>query len=312
MKARIPARKLTLRHQLRNVMMNKSETVSNYFMRILQIKDQLAAIGDSVDDAELVTTTLNGFPSSWDPFVQGICARSKFPKFDKLWTDCTQEESRLISKSQKTNDEENQALVAHVKKRKERREASLKKTRRPHHKKDVSKIRCYTCKKLGHYAFQCPHGKGKRKHHAHATDTEEPTSQKKAKESKDEEYVFVSTLTGTITQGSDIWLVDSGASKHMTGFKSSLMKLIEKSSSLQVELGDDSRHAVKGVGEASYQLDSGNSISIKDVLFVQGLKKNLLSISALEDKGFRVAFVDGQVLLWPKSSSIDDATVIGV
>jgi hypothetical protein len=32
-------RKLTLRHQLRNVMMNKSETISNYFIRISQIKE---------------------------------------------------------------------------------------------------------------------------------------------------------------------------------------------------------------------------------------------------------------------------------
>jgi hypothetical protein len=52
------------------------------------------------------------------------------------------------------------------------------------------------------------------------------------------------------------------------------------------------------------------------VYFVQGLKKNLLSISSFDDKGFRVAFVDGQVLLWPKSSSIDSSidstTLIGV
>jgi hypothetical protein len=73
----------------------------------------------------------------------------------------------------------------------------------------------------------------------------ESTPQKNTKESKDEEYVFVSTLTGTITQGSDIWLMDSGASKHMIEFRSSLTKLIEKTSSLQVELGDDSRHEVK-------------------------------------------------------------------
>jgi hypothetical protein len=119
------SRKLTLRHQLINITMNKSETVSNYFMRISQIKDQLAAIGDSIDDVELVTITLNGFPSSWDPFVQGICARRKFPKFDKLWSDCTQEESRLISKSQKTNDDENQALVAHVKKREKKGKMSV-------------------------------------------------------------------------------------------------------------------------------------------------------------------------------------------
>jgi hypothetical protein len=110
--------KLTLMHQFRNVMMNKSETVSDYFMRISQIKDHLKTIGDYVDDVEILTTTLNRFPSSWDPFLQGICARSKFPNFDKLWTGCTQEESRLISKSQNTNDEENQALVSHVKKRK--------------------------------------------------------------------------------------------------------------------------------------------------------------------------------------------------
>jgi hypothetical protein len=71
-----------------------------------------------VDDAELMTTTLNGFPSSWDAFVQGIFARSKLPKFDKLWKDYTQEESRLISKSQKTNDEENQDIFDHVNKRK--------------------------------------------------------------------------------------------------------------------------------------------------------------------------------------------------
>jgi hypothetical protein len=63
-------RKLTLMHQFRNVMMNKSETVSDYFMRISLIKDHLTTIGDYVDDVELVTTTLNRFPSSWDPFVQ--------------------------------------------------------------------------------------------------------------------------------------------------------------------------------------------------------------------------------------------------
>ena len=50
---------------------------------------------------------------------------------------------------------------------------------------------------------------------------------------------------------------------------------------------------------------------MKDVLFVPRLKKNLLSISALDEKGMRVAFVDGQVLMWPKGNTIDDAFVIG-
>ena len=50
---------------------------------------------------------------------------------------------------------------------------------------------------------------------------------------------------------------------------------------------------------------------MKEVLFVPGLKKNLLSISALDKKGYRVAFIDGQVLMWPKGKSSEDAVVIG-
>ena len=33
---------------------------------------------------------------------------------------------------------------------------------------------------------------------------------------------------------------------------------------------------------------------MKDVLFVPGLKKNLLSISTLDEKGMSIEFVDGQ------------------
>ena len=51
---------------------------------------------------------------------------------------------------------------------------------------------------------------------------------------------------------------------------------------------------------------------MKDVLYVLGLKKNLLSISGLVKKGFRVSFVDGQVLTWPKGNTIDDDIMIGV
>ena len=51
---------------------------------------------------------------------------------------------------------------------------------------------------------------------------------------------------------------------------------------------------------------------MSDVLFVPRLKKKLLSISTFEDKGYRVAFIDGRVLVWPKDSSIDSVIVISV
>ena len=98
----------------------------------------------------------------------------------------------------------------------------------------------------------------------------------------------------------------------MTGYKDYLSTLIEKESHQKVKLGDDYQYPIKGVGEASYKLESGKLLKMKDVLYVPGLKKNLLSISGLEKKGFRVAFVDGQVLMWPRGKTIDDAIVIRV
>jgi len=53
-------------------------------------------------------------------------------------------------------------------------------------------------------------------------------------------------------------------------------------------------------------------MKMKDVLYVPSLKNNLLSISSLDKKGFRVSFIDGEVLMWSKGKSIEDAIVIGI
>ena len=73
----------------------------------------------------------------------------------------------------------------------------------------------------------------------------------------------------------------------MIGYKDSLSCLVQKESPHKVIIGYDSQYSIKGMGESSYKLDSGNSMKMKDVLYVPGLKKNLLSILALDKKGFR-------------------------
>ena len=83
------------------------------------------------------------------------------------------------------------------------------------------------------------------------------------------------------------------------------MNLSEQESPHKVKLGDDFQYPLKGSGEASYKLNSGKYLKMKDVIYVPGLKNNILSISALDAKGMRVTFVDGQVLIWPKGKTID-------
>jgi hypothetical protein len=50
---------------------------------------------------------------------------------------------------------------------------------------------------------------------------------------------------------------------------------------------------------------------LREVLYVPGLKRNLISVSSIEERGYEVLFHDGKVLLFPKGSSITSTKVIG-
>jgi hypothetical protein len=78
--------------------MHNSERIHSYFSRVNQIKEYIEAIGDSVEGEEMAMNTLNGFPRSWDAFIQGICSIKKLRKFSRLWEYCNQEESRTTTR----------------------------------------------------------------------------------------------------------------------------------------------------------------------------------------------------------------------
>jgi hypothetical protein len=117
-----------------------------------------------------------------------------------------------------------------------------------------------------------------------------------------------STLTGTIED--DMWIIDSGSSRHMTGDQARLSNLNENKTSYKVELGDKTTYLMEGFGQATIKMKTGNYVHLSNVLYVLVLEKNLVSISFLEDKGNKIAFMDGTMLSWHKDSIIENARVI--
>jgi hypothetical protein len=118
-----------------------------------------------------------------------------------------------------------------------------------------------------------------------------------------------STLTRTIED--DMWIIDSGAFRHMTRDQARLSNLNEKKTSYKLELRDKTTYPVEGFGQASIKMKTGNYVHLSNVLYVPSLEKNLVSISCLEDKRNIITFVDGKVLSWQKDSNIENARVIG-
>ena len=83
-----------------------------------------------------------------------------------------------------------------------------------------------------------------------------------------------------------IWYIDSGASSHMTGIRQYFIDLTETGLDLDVVLGDNSSVKAVGRGLVSFQRDHRESMKLRDVLYVPRLKKNLVSVSTIEDRRF--------------------------
>jgi hypothetical protein len=313
-------RSLTLKSQLQHIKMTKDDTVATFFMKISEIRDQLGAIGETISDKKLVLTTLNALPRHWEPFLQSIDGRVDLPQFDCLWTDCTQEETKIIVRGVKDSPlDDNHSLVFHTKKGKRINRRNFSKafkdkktssTSSYEHGKDKSKIKCFRCDKYGLIVRDFPTRK-KGRQLASTTDVDTKPHQRD-EDIKDEAFFFISTLLGTVPTDSDIWLIDNGASRNMTGYRYHLTYLVEKESSLHIVLGDNAIYNVKGVGTYTFQLDSDIPLQLSEVLYVTRMKSNLVSISTLEDKGYKVTFSEGKFLTWHKNSHMNSSRVIGV
>ena len=94
-----------------------------------------------------------------------------------------------------------------------------------------------------------------------------------------------------------VWYLDSGASFHMTGDKELFSDLEEKDLQMHIEMGDDGRYSATGIGTITFERESGKPFLLKNVMHVPGLKKNLVSVTMLEDRGYDIFFSDGKSFL---------------
>jgi hypothetical protein len=81
--------------------------------------------------------------------------------------------------------------------------------------------------------------------------------------------------------------IDSGCSKHMTGDKGKFLSLSEIKLG-NVTFGNDVPGKIKGKGMVSLNNGKGK---YQDVLLVDGMKHNLLSVSQMCDRGCEVVFM---------------------
>ena len=92
----------------------------------------------------------------------------------------------------------------------------------------------------------------------------------------------------------DDWLIDSGASQHMTPDKRGLTKFERFSKPIEIKLADNSVLYSYGKGDVyitTYDGDRKVTILLKEVLYVPKIQHKLLSLSSMTEKGAQVEFI---------------------
>ncbi|XP_073224742.1 uncharacterized protein [Cicer arietinum] len=88
-------------------------------------------------------------------------------------------------------------------------------------------------------------------------------------------------------QGTNEWYLESGCSTHMTGRKDWFVKINQAMRS-RVKFADDTTLAADGIGDVLIMRRDGGHSLIKDVLYIPGIKCNLLSIGQLLERNYMI------------------------
>jgi hypothetical protein len=142
--------------------------------------------------------------------------------------------------------------------------------------------KCWNCGKTGNYKKDC---KSKKVEKPKGSDSTSSTEVKTSTEEGGDAY-----LESTSTHADrDVWLIDSGASYHMTPHMEWFSKY-EKYDGGDVFLGDDSTTKTMGRGRVKLFLKDGRIRTLIGVLHIPKLSRSLISVSKLDDAGVDTIF----------------------
>ncbi|MCO5562671.1 hypothetical protein L7F22_016299 [Adiantum nelumboides] len=157
---------------------------------------------------------------------------------------------------------------------------------------------CGYCGRPGHVERECrtkhrEQQRSNRPPRAHLQQVDEPAPSQYGMESL---QLFSShihsddALIPHSTVATSEWLLDTGATHHMTPDRHWLSKYTPLSQHVKVYLGDNQSLTAVGLGHMKVALPSGTSIIIHDIYHILGLSRNILSVTAATSIGSSIEF----------------------
>jgi hypothetical protein len=304
---------LMVAKQFRDAVYKDYASMREYLNALRLFQAKLTGTGYEVKDDQLIFQAFTGLPRSY-----GMTIRILSSKQDLDWAttslELTKEESR-----QKLEDEKSDAVALKARRYDQKSNKTVQaKAFNSFHKNMRGKtvrdgplnkkaIKCWYCDKVGHMEKDCRLKKSRTNTGSQVT--------LMANENKNSTQITLMTDTEARQtrrhRKATNWILDSGASSHMTGDRSLLMDFKPRTGVIKTANG---LMSITGSGKIMARiLPEKIDVTITEVLYVEGLKYNLLSIGAMAAKGCKceigsdranISFENGQGFSVPREHGL--------
>lgn len=268
--------KIHVLRKLCSMRLEENGNLSNHLMEASELVHRLARVGEMLKEHLVVAILLSSLPESYNPLVTALEGR---PEND-LKVDYVK--GKLLDEWRRKSEKLNENV----------RENAMKSTLQTENRRSFIRA-CYYCGREGHFQRNCPvlleETKADMKKQPQVKST---TFQQLSPRSSGEDrgVCFNMTTSGDVTE--EKWIIDTGCTKHMTNSTTSLGWW--NPCSAEVMLPDGKIVKAKGRGQGrivGVGMDGERiEVKLKEVLYVPGLSRNVLSVNRITEEGYSVVF----------------------
>lgn len=240
-----PARKVTLFKRLVRFKIQEGSSFSQQINDFSNLVESLKEIDINIPEDFISIVLLCSLPDDYESFIVAMESRDKLPAIEHL-------KVKVLEENQRRGDKQ-QGGEEHVFAVKSKQSGTFKIKREDQRENDERRrknIKCYACGKRGHIKSQCYHNNNKK-------------------------VMVMSASEGNFIHSENLWIVDSGASSHMSGNKSLFSSLKEYTQKITLASGDCVY--AEGIGDVNMKSDF-TDITLSNVLFVPSLSANFISV----------------------------------
>lgn len=283
--------KMLIHEKFYQYKMSPNDSVAQHISKVESLAKQLNENGEKVSEMAIITKILGTLPSKYRPLRQA-------------WMSMDPEQQTIINLTARLLDEEaslacedeqqqETALLVANKGLKKHSNQNKPSSSGPNQNKTNSKHRfeCYNCGKRGHFSKEC----------------RAPRKSKYRKPQQEGADMLAFNIESNYTSNpEDIWILDSGASAHMTYRKEFFIEIFE-SSQKTLTLGNKQSVEVSGIGKIliqRYVNGQWEDSELCDVLYVPSLRRNLFSEGAIIRKNFTIIKKDTNALIYKNSEVV--------